>query len=501
MVDAIQHSAPKAAVVTMPFAPVMILVRSNQMLFECALCDTAFSSNQQLVHHVNCQHDLPKPYRCGYCKNSYVRNSQLVKHLRTHQYRPCAQQVQPVRSQPAETLCEKKPQQEKGVLNSADEQEKTCSDKTDSPGIAGDDGLGGDNVEVEYISGVVENSTATHVSDIDNDVPAVVASSTALPTAPSEEPHLLQREQQQPEPTPQKQSEEDLAKSDSENEDTTLEDDIKSEPEVYTEDATLEDDVKKEPEFYIVFPESHPSLTDQKSSGQLSDIVQKLQTKACQSSSSVKNGSSLQCEAVSTSLPLGKGSRARRTRSQKVPSEAEKSPYIKSYKPAMCQYCGLWLKRTYNLKQHIRRKHVMQLDHKCSICERAFSTKFSLKQHIIIHTGEKPFVCEVCGEPFARKENLTCHKNTHTNARPFECKICHKRFNSAPGVSMCKIRHSGVKRYSCDICDRKFMFSTGLNNHLLTHSGLRPVSCHLCDKSYRTKSHLNRHIKRVHPKS
>ncbi|XP_052271182.1 zinc finger and BTB domain-containing protein 20-like isoform X5 [Dreissena polymorpha] len=45
----------------------------------------------------------------------------------------------------------------------------------------------------------------------------------------------------------------------------------------------------------------------------------------------------------------------------------------------------------------------------CPICHKSYSSKYKLKRHMIIHTGELPFECEICGHRFNRKDTLKTH--------------------------------------------------------------------------------------------
>lgn len=49
------------------------------------------------------------------------------------------------------------------------------------------------------------------------------------------------------------------------------------------------------------------------------------------------------------------------------------------------------------------------------MCEKGFSTNGVLKNHLRIHTGEKPFACSKCSAKFTELSNLNKHMTVHSS--------------------------------------------------------------------------------------
>jgi len=66
--------------------------------------------------------------------------------------------------------------------------------------------------------------------------------------------------------------------------------------------------------------------------------------------------------------------------------------------------------------------------HQCSWCPKRFVTTGHLKQHVRIHTGDRPFKCSWCDKAFAQCGDLKRHERIHTGEKPFSCGTCGKSF-------------------------------------------------------------------------
>ncbi|CAF4905166.1 unnamed protein product, partial [Rotaria sp. Silwood1] len=58
--------------------------------------------------------------------------------------------------------------------------------------------------------------------------------------------------------------------------------------------------------------------------------------------------------------------------------------------------------------------------YRCPICTRGFSKQTNLKNHLLIHTGQKPFQCQYCLKNFSLSCNLRSHIRTHHNDLPLD---------------------------------------------------------------------------------
>ena len=78
-----------------------------------------------------------------------------------------------------------------------------------------------------------------------------------------------------------------------------------------------------------------------------------------------------------------------------------------------------------------------------------------LKTHMLVHSGEKPYVCARCNFSCTTTGHLKTHMLTHSGEKPFSCKQW---------------------TFSCAT-------NGNLKTHWLTHSGEEPFSCTQCEYS------------------
>ena len=57
----------------------------------------------------------------------------------------------------------------------------------------------------------------------------------------------------------------------------------------------------------------------------------------------------------------------------------------------------------------------------CTFCNVKCARLYTIKQHSLIHTGEKPYQCQACGKRFRRKQHLKEHMIRHMKPASLRC--------------------------------------------------------------------------------
>lgn len=203
-------------------------------------------------------------------------------------------------------------------------------------------------------------------------------------------------------------------------------------------------------------------------------------------------------------------------------SEKKMLQHASSHRPVeqkkihSCPECDRTFSRAENVQLHIRSVHRGVRSFVCEECGKTWATKQQLQKHQLMHIEARPFQCSDCSKCFKDSTSLKKHLEIHSNIS-FECLLCGQRSSTRYTLREHMLVHSDEKRYKCQYCGntfkryktlkvKNFSFIWFYNflpnpisqNHWILHTGMRLYECSFCDITYSKEPNLRAHKKKCH---
>lgn len=113
--------------------------------------------------------------------------------------------------------------------------------------------------------------------------------------------------------------------------------------------------------------------------------------------------------------------------------------------------------------------------HTCCFCKKVFSTRKTLKTHLIgVHKKAPPLCCDLCSKFYNYKILLEKHMKIHCE-KPFTCNICDFKTVHKAELKSHKMTHE--PKYQCNICNKKV---SSIREHMRSH--VLKERCPICSK-------------------
>ncbi|CAL4118567.1 unnamed protein product [Meganyctiphanes norvegica] len=166
-------------------------------------------------------------------------------------------------------------------------------------------------------------------------------------------------------------------------------------------------------------------------------------------------------------------------------------------KPFSCDQCDFTTKHKLSLRKHIENKHEKKSHKKKSLkcpfpdCDYRGARKDYFKIHLMIHTGDKPYECQHCEYRCVSTSALSTHMALHSGTKPHQCHLCDYKCAVKDGLN--KHIRSHTKPFKCSQCEFRCAERPYLKQHMLKHTGEKPFTCHICDYKCVSKTLLNSH--------
>lgn len=168
-----------------------------------------------------------------------------------------------------------------------------------------------------------------------------------------------------------------------------------------------------------------------------------------------------------------------------------------------CKHCAKTFSTEKSCDYHEKRVHLGLKPYTCHYCPEKFQDYYERNDHCVQVHGLKDmgnFHCKACDQTFRRSYTLKEHvRRHHLMEKRYDCNICGKRFWSAHQLADHAVKHTqGAAEFFCGECNKGFLKKRTLSRHMQTHYAVAPFACDACDKTFIQKSGLVYHMRIKH---
>lgn len=169
-------------------------------------------------------------------------------------------------------------------------------------------------------------------------------------------------------------------------------------------------------------------------------------------------------------------------------------------RPHACHICGKRFISSSSMRIHIV-SHSGEKKYQCNICEKRLKSLCALKKHrICMHISEKPHACDKCGATFSFSKSLANHMKSKHSELSGTCEQCNRHFINLGEHMMV---HTGLRPFECQTCNKKFTTKRNLSLHSMRHLNASKYACtyEKCSAAFCTQMQLEYHVKKIHVRS
>ncbi|XP_055623833.1 zinc finger protein 569-like [Toxorhynchites rutilus septentrionalis] len=131
----------------------------------------------------------------------------------------------------------------------------------------------------------------------------------------------------------------------------------------------------------------------------------------------------------------------------------------------VCQLCGKSFQNPCYMETHMK-FHLKERNFPCEQCDKRFYTKHDMKDHQKTMHAEHTLLCGSCGKSFGTRRAFIRHSKIHDEASNAHlCSYCPRSFPTAWTLKYHVMKHTGEKRHRCELCGHEFRFRYMLTQH------------------------------------